>query len=401
VLNRVFKAFQYRDFRLMWIGACTSSIGSWMQIMAQAWLVYGLSHNSAFMLGLDAFLGSIPIFLFSLVGGVMADRFDRRHVLLISQYIQMADASILTVLVFTHTVQVWHVLLLSFISGFGQAFGGPAYSALIPTLVKKEDMPNAIALNSIQFNTARIIGPTLGGLAMAHLGNAWCFGLNALSFLAPVITLIMVKTRFSPEKTTDSILTSMKQGISYVRRREGMQALMVLAFCMTALGIPMMTFLPVFVKRFNGDASTYTIFLVCSGLGSITGSLGVAAVGNIGRKGRLALCLLIALGAGITGFALSPSVAVSGLMLFLSGVALIGVFTMVNSLVQLIVTNEMRGRVMSVYNFAFRGGMPFGNLLTGRLVQIYTAPLVLAVNGIVLMVVGLYFLFVHRRIAAL
>jgi len=401
VLNRVFKAFQYRDFRLMWIGACTSSIGSWMQIMAQAWLVYGLSHDSAFMLGLDAFLGSIPIFLFSLVGGVMADRFDRRHVLLVSQYIQMMDASILTVLVFTHTVQVWHVLLLSFISGVGQAFGGPAYSALIPTLVRKEDMPNAIALNSIQFNTARIIGPTLGGLAMAHLGNAWCFGLNALSFLAPVITLCMVKTRFSPEKTTDSILTSMKQGISYIRRREGMQALMVLAFCMTALGIPMMTFLPVFVKRFHGDPSVYTIFLVCSGLGSITGSLGVAALGNIRRKGRLALGLLICLGAGISGFALSPSVPISGLMLFLSGIALIGVFTMVNSLVQLIVTNEMRGRVMSVYNFAFRGGMPFGNLLTGRLVPIYTAPVVLAVNGVVLMVVGLYFLLAHRRIAAL
>ena len=401
MLNRVFKAFQYRDFRLMWIGACTSSIGSWMQIMAQAWLVYGLSHNSAFLLGLDAFLGSIPIFLFSLVGGVMADRFDRRHVLLISQYIQMADASILTVLVFTHTVHVWHVLLLSFISGLGQAFGGPAYQALIPTLVKKEDMPNAIALNSIQFNVARIIGPTLGGLAMAHLGNAWCFGLNALSFLAPVITLIMVRTRFSPEKTTDSILTSMKQGIRYIRRQEGMQALMVLAFCMTALGIPMLTFLPVFVRRFHGDTSIYTIFLVCSGLGSIAGSLSVAALGNIRRKGRLALCMLICLGAGICGFALSPSVAVSGLMLFFSGASLIGVFAMVSSVVQLIVANEMRGRVMSVYNFAFRGGMPFGNLLTGWLVPMYTAPVVLAVNGVVLMLVGVYFLLAQRRMAAL
>jgi MFS family permease len=401
VINRVFKAFEYRDFRLMWIGACTSSIGSWMQIMAQAWLVYNLSHNSAFMLGLDAFLGSIPIFLFSLVGGVMADRFDRRHVLLGSQYVQMLDASVLTVLVFTHTVHVWHVLALSFISGLAQAFGGPAYSALIPTLVKKEDMPNAIALQSIQFNMARIIGPTLGGLAMEHLGDSWCFGLNALSFFAPVLTLIMVKTRFAPEKTADSILSSMKQGIRYVRGQRGMEALMVLAFCMTALGVPMLTFLPVFVRRFHGGTSTYTIFLVCSGLGSIVGSLAVAVLGNIRRKGRLALCLLIFLGAGITGFALSPNVAVSGVMLFLSGISLIGVFTMVNSLVQLIVTNDMRGRVMSVYNFAFRGGMPFGNLLTGRLVPIYTAPVVLAVNGMVLVLVGLYFLLAHRRIAEL
>ncbi len=369
--------------------------------MAQAWLVYNLSHQSAFLLGLDAFLGSIPIFLFSLIGGVMADRFDRRHVLLGSQYVQMIDAAILTVLVFTNAVHVWHVLVLSFISGFAQAFGGPAYQALIPTLVNKEDMPNAIALNSIQFNVARILGPTLGGLAMEHLGNAWCFGLNALSFLAPIVTLVMIQTRFSPVKTGDSVLTSMKQGIRYIRRQEGMESLMVLAFCMTALGIPMMTFLPVFVKRFHGDTSVYTMFLVCSGLGSITGSLGVAALGNIARKGRVALTLLICLGAGISGFALSNSVVLSDLMLFFSGAALIGVFAMVSSLVQLIVANEMRGRVMSVYNFAFRGGMPFGNLLTGWLVPLYSAPLVLTCNGMLLMVVGLYFLLAHRRIAAL
>ncbi len=193
----------------------------------------------------------------------------------------------------------------------------------------------------------------------------------------------------------------MKQGIRYIRRQEGMQALMALAFCMTALGIPMLTFLPVFVTRFHGNASTYTIFLVCSGLGSITGSLTVAALGNIRRKGRLALCMLICLGAGIAGFALSPSVAFSGLMLFFSGASLIGVFAMVSSVVQLIVTNDMRGRVMSVYNFAFRGGMPFGNLLTGWLVPMYTAPVVLAVNGMLLMLVGVYFLLAQRRMAAL
>src|SRR5215472_11366038 len=173
----------------MWIGACTSSVGSWMQIMAQAWLVYNLSHHDAFLLGLDAFLGNIPIFLFSLIGGAMADRFDRRHVLLGSQYVQMTDAAILTALVFTHTVQVWHVLTLSFISGLAQAFGGPAYLALIPTLVSKEDMPNAIALNSIQFNVARIVGPALGGIALHKLGEKWCFGLNALSFVAPIVAL--------------------------------------------------------------------------------------------------------------------------------------------------------------------------------------------------------------------
>src|SRR3984957_18918255 len=162
----------------MWIGACTSSIGTWMQIVAQGWLIYRLSH-SAFLLALDQFLGGIPIFLFSLIGGVVADRAERRKILLGSQYVQLACETVLTVLVTTARIHVWHMLCLSFISGLAQAFGGPAYQALIPTLVKREDMPNAIALNSIQFNVARIIGPTLGGLAMAHLSNAWCFGLNA------------------------------------------------------------------------------------------------------------------------------------------------------------------------------------------------------------------------------
>src|SRR5215467_8234193 len=171
----------------MWFGACTSSIGTWMQIVAQSWLVYKLS-NSAFLLGLDTFLGGIPIFLFSLFGGVVADRFERRRVLLASQWIQMGTAFTLTLLVAFHLVQVWQILALSFIAGFAQAFGGPAYQALIPTLVEKEDMPNAIALNSIQFNIATVIGPTLGGLALVKVGDAWCFALNGLSFFAPILS---------------------------------------------------------------------------------------------------------------------------------------------------------------------------------------------------------------------
>src|SRR3954471_12953644 len=234
--RRVFKAFHYRDFRLMWIGACMSSIGTWMQIVAQGWLIYRLSH-SAFYLALDQFLSGIPIFLFSLVGGVIADRVERRRILLGSQYVQMATAALLTLLVATGVVQVWQILCLSFISGFAQAFGGPAYQALIPTLVEKEDMPNAIALNSIQFNVAVMIGPALAGQALAKLGEKWCFGLNALSFLAPVITLLIIKARFRPQKTTESLLTSLKEGIKFVRKQPAMEALIVLAFFMTFLAM--------------------------------------------------------------------------------------------------------------------------------------------------------------------
>ena len=385
----------------MWIGACTSSIGTWMQIVAQGWLIYRLSH-SAFLLALDQFLGGIPIFLFSLIGGVVADRTERRKILLLSQYIQMASAAVLTVLVATGAVHVWHILCLSFVSGLAQAFGGPAYSALIPTLVDREDMPNAIALNSIQFNLAVTIGPALAGQALAKLGEKWCFGLNAVSFLAPVISLSMITARYLPEKSGESMFNSLKEGIKFVRKQNSMEALVVLAFCMTALSMPMRTYIPVFVKDiFHRGPETYGNLLSLMGVGSICGSLAIAGIGNMRNKGRFALLMLMCLGVGISVFSLSKSLPLSYTMLAFVGASMMAVFATVTSLVQLITTNEMRGRVMSVYNCAFRGGMPMGNLLSGWLVPMFTAPIVLGVNGLLLVLVAVYFLLVQRRVAAL
>ncbi len=401
MLSRTFKAFQYPNFRLLWFGACTSSIGTWMQEIAQNWLVLEMT-NSPFLLGLDAFLGDIPIFLFSLVGGVIADRIDRRKVLLGSQYVQMVCAATLAILIATKHVQIWHILTLSFITGTAQSFGGPAYSALVPSLVEKEDLPNAIALNSIQFNLARVIGPVLGGLALKYVGSAWCFGLNALSFVAVIISLFRLRINFNPPRTGDSILTGMTQGFSFIRKQGAMETLIAIAFLMTALAIPMITFLPVFAKNvFHQNELTYTLFLVASGLGSITGALTVASLGNINNKGRVALTMLVALGAGITAFSLSKSVALSCILLFFSGAVLMCAFAMISSLVQLITPNDMRGRVMSVYNVAFRGGMPFGSVTTGWLVPIFTAPTVLSVNGLLLLGLGAYFLLVQRKVAEL
>jgi len=400
-LRRIFKAFHYRDFRLMWIGACTSSIGTWMQIVAQGWLIYRLSHSS-FLLGLDQFLAGIPIFLFTLIGGVVADRAERRKILLMSQWVQMASAGTLTILVVIGLQHVWPILCLSFVSGLAQAFGGPAYQALIPTLVDRDDMPNAIALNSIQFNLAVTVGPALAGVTLARLGEKWCFGLNALSFLAPVISLSMITTRYLPAMTTESMFSSLKQGIKFVRQQGSMEALVVLAFCMTALSMPMRTYIPVFVKDiFHRGPETYGNLLSLMGVGSICGSLAVAGIGNIRNKGRFALTMLICLGAGISGFSLSKSLPLSYSMLVFVGASMMAVFATVTSLVQLITTNEMRGRVMSVYNCAFRGGMPMGNLLSGWLVPMFTAPIVLGMNGLLLVLVAVYFLLVQRRVAAL
>jgi len=401
LLSRVFKAFCYRDFRLMWMGACTSTIGTWMQQVAQAWVVLQLS-GSPFYLGLDAFLGQAPIMLFSLFGGVFADRASRRTILIGSQIIQMTCAFLLTALFYFHLVQVWHILCLSFVVGFAQSFGGPAYQALIPTLVESEDLPNAIALNSIQFNLARIIGPVLGGVALVKLTPTWCFGLNGISFIAVILSLLAIRPRFTPARPTTGMLESMKEGFRFVRLQPSMGQLLALAFLMTLLGVPLITFLPVFAEAvFHSGPGTYSELLVWSGAGSVIGALVVAGLGKSKELERTVLYTLVILGGLVSGFALSKSLILSCALMFLSGGALIAVFAMNSSVVQLIVSDQMRGRVMSVYNLAFRGGMPIGSLVAGALIPRFTAPIVLACNGGLLILLGLYFLVLQRRTATL
>ncbi|HZT36571.1 MAG TPA: MFS transporter [Bryobacteraceae bacterium] len=401
MVRRVFKAFRYRDFRLMWLGACTSSIGTWMQQLAQSWLVYTMS-GSAFFLGLDAFLGQAPIMLFSLVGGVFADRKSRRKLLLMSQYVQMFCAFVLAALVFFGLRHIWPILCLSFLVGTAQSFGGPAYSALVPTLVEPEDLPNAIALNSIQFNLARVIGPVLGGLALEQLGASWCFVLNGVSFIAVIVSLYMIRVEFKPAQSRESVLESMKQGFGFIRNRASMISLIVLAFSMTLIAYPIIAFLPVFARDvLHAGSRGYSVLLASSGAGSVVGALIVAAFARDKNLGRAALIMLLALGVAMTSFALSNTLWWSCVFLFVAGAAMIGVFAMVSSLVQLITADQMRGRVMSVYNIAFRGGMPLGSILVGAIVQRLGAPPVIAVNGALLVALGCYFLFVHRRIAAL
>jgi predicted MFS family arabinose efflux permease len=401
VLRRVFKAFEYRDFRLLWFGACTSSIGTWMQAVAQNWLVLEIT-NSPFLLGLDSFLGQIPIFLFSLIGGVVADRADRRKLLVGSQLVQMSCAFLLASLFALSTVKVWYILSLSFVVGLAQAFGGPAYQALIPTLVAPKDLANAIALNSIQFNLARVIGPMLGGIALTSMGAAWCFTFNGISFVAVIISLLLLPVRPLAAKTGASVLTSIKEGLNFIDRQEGMSPLIAIAFLMTMLGVPIMVFLPVVVRDvFHMGAKIFTLMLCISGGGAVVGALTVAAFGHIQHKGRVALFTLISLGVLMCAFGLSRSLPLSCFLLFVSSAALVAVFAMISSLVQLIAPDEMRGRVMSVYNVAFRGGMPIGSLISGQLIGSSSVGAVLAVNGVALAILGLYFLLVQRRVAHL
>jgi len=394
-------AFTYRDFRVQWFGACTSSIGTWMQIAAQNWLVLTLT-RSPFYLGLDAFLQQLPIMLFTLIGGVLADRRDRRRTLIASQYVQMATSAALALLMYLEVVQIWHILLLSFTTGMAQAFGGPAYQSLIPSLVDKKDLPNAVALNSIQFNVARVIGPLLFGATLVVYAK-WgyseqqamnaCFALNALSFVVVINTLMMLHVKHIPPAPSKGMREDLRIGLSYVRHHSSLKAFIVLAAATTFLGFSVLTFLPLFAQQvFHEGANTYSHLLAFSGTGSIVGALIIAWLGKFKRMGLFALVVQAAYGLLIMAFAASRVLWLSDILLFLLGAALMLVFSTVTSLIQLIAPNEMRGRVMSIYMLAFRGGMPLGSLVSGYLATWIGAPMVISINGALLVLVAIYFL---------
>jgi predicted MFS family arabinose efflux permease len=242
----------------------------------------------------------------------------------------------------------------------------------------------------------------IGGLTLANLGAAWCFGLNGASFLAVIASLLFVKTRFVPATSGESIMAGLRQGLGYIHQRPALRPLIALAFAMTVLAMPLVTFLPVFARDvFHQGAGAFTVLLATSGAGSVAGAVAVAALGHTPRQGRLALVSLSSFGALMAAFAVSRWLPVSCVALFFAGAAMMAVFALLTSLVQSLVTDELRGRVMSVYNVAFRGGMPIGNLIAGGLIPVLSAPSVLAANGAAILLAGLYLLFVHRRIASL
>ena len=401
VLGTTFRAFQYRNFRLMWTGAFTSTTGFFVQEVAQSWLVYTMT-DSAFLLGLTAFLAGAPILLLSLLGGAAADRMDRRKLLAVSQYIQMASALALAVLLWMGVIEVWHIMAAAFLSGVGQAFGGPAYQALIPSLVDEKDLPNAIALMSIQFNLASVVGRPIGGFIFDRLGAAACFGVNAVTFLAVVVVLLMVRVRFVPQKTEAQVWHSIKEGLGFVFHHRALFSLMVLSLGTAFLAIPLITLLPIFAREtFGLDAQGYSLMGAVFGAGAVTGALFVAWLGNTPRKGWKALLMQLILGVTTVSFALSTSLPVALFFSFLAGGAILAVFAMMNSLIQLLAPEQMRGRIMSVQNTAFRGAMPLGNLAAGSLASRFGAPLIVAVNGAVLGIIALGYLARNKAVKEL
>ena len=393
-LRRIAAALTYRDFRILWFGAFTSTIGTWMQKVAQNWLVLTMTGPaSAFFLGLDSFLGELPILLFTLIGGVIADRHDRRRLLLASQYVQMTAAFMLAALVYFNVVNIWHVLALSVMTGLAQAFGGPAYQSLLPSLVEKEHVPNAIAFNSIQFQLSRVIGSLLAGATFAAFGMVVCFGLNGISFLAVIVAILSLQIRHVPPSSSAPMRHQLKSGFAFVRENHGLIGLAVLGFATTFLGNPLLTFLPVFTKDvFGGGVNEYTYLLAAAGGGAVIGALVVAWHGKFRHMGRNLLMVQFMFGLLIVTFALLRVFWVNAIVLFAAGACMVMVSAMLSSLVQLNAPNEMRGRVMSIYMVAFRGGMPLGSLAGGWIATVTNAPSVLIVNGVLLTAVAAWFL---------
>jgi predicted MFS family arabinose efflux permease len=305
----------------------------------------------------------------------------------------MATAFTLAALVLADQVRIWHILALSFTAGLAQAFGGPAYQALVPSLVERKDLPNAIALNSIQFNLARVIGPLLAGITLALYGAAICFGLNGMSFLVVILALLSLRVRHIRPAERKPMLQELQGGLSYVRGQPAIVALTVLAFLTTFLGLPLLTFLPIFAREiFGGGVGRYSEMMAYSGMGAVVGALVTAWLGRFRHMGLTLLVMQFAFGALVAAFALSRIGWLTNLLLFLDGAALIMVFSLTASLVQLVVPDHLRGRVVSIYMVAFRGGMPLGSLWGGYAASLTSAPFVLAVNGALVSLVALYFL---------
>ena len=390
--HRVASALTHRNFRILWFAALGSTIGTWMQTYAQSWLVFDLT-KSNFYLGIDTFLGQLPIILFMLIGGVIADRHDRRRLLTGSQYVQACAAITLAVLVYTDVIRIGHIFALSFIAGCGQAFGGPAYQAMIPQLVARKDLANAIALNSTQFNLSRVLGPVAGGVVVTTIGIVWCFSLNAVSFFLVVFALAALRLpAHVPPVKPRALREELKSGLHYVRDTRLLYVLTVLVFVSTFLSMPITIMLPAFANNVLTDVGSpetrLSILMASQGLGAIVGALIVGSRGLVPQMGRAMLGSMILLGLLIAAFSFSRALPLSVVLLFAAGICSMAVFSMAFSLVQHTVPDELRGRVVSIYMVSLRAGWPLGGLVAGAMADVFSAPAVLAVNGTVLAILA-------------
>lgn len=380
------RALSHSNFRWFWAGALLSNSGTWMQTVAQGWLVLQLT-NSPFWLGFDSFMATLPGLLLTLLGGVFADLVDRKRLLLYAQVGSGLSALALAVLVASGVVNtaadVWVILLLSFVTGCCFAIAGPSYQAITIDLVGREDLANAIALNSAQFQFSRVIGPMLAGLAMERFGIAGCFFINAFSFFAIIGALLRVKIRSAPAAGR-SIWQDLLEGFRYVRERQTIGMLLLMTAVASLFGSPYLALTPVFARDVYGwGGRGLSLLMGTAGAGAFAGSLLVAYLSDFRRKALFVLATSLAAACCLVGLGLASRPAFGVLAVFGIGFSFVCSFSVTNTLLQTLVSDEMRGRVLSMWMFALIGAMPVGSFVAGAAAERFGAPLTVAFCGTV------------------
>ncbi len=385
------RALRHRNFQLFFSGQLISLIGTWMQNVAQSWLVYRLT-GSALLLGSVGFAGQIPVFLFAPLGGIVADRTNRHRVVIATQAASMLLAFILAVLTLSHRVQVWHVFLLAALLGVVNAFDIPGRQSFLVDMVGKEDLMNAIALNSSMFNGARVIGPAIAGILVAKIGEGWCFFANGVSFFAVIIGLLMMRVQSPPRASTASPFEHMMEGFRFVNQTGPIRALLLLLGLVSLVGMPYVVLMPIFADQIlHGGARGLGILMGATGVGALLGALTLAFREGVKGLGRWVAWCCAGFGASLVVFSMSHEFWLSVFLLLPVGYCMMLQMACSNTLIQVMVPDALRGRVMAVYSMMFMGIAPIGALLGGAAAYRMGAPLTVAIGGVACLAGGGWF----------
>lgn len=384
LLNTIFRSLKYRNYRLFFAGQGLSLVGTWIQSIATPWLVYDIT-GSVFLLGVVGFAGQIPTFLFAPLAGVYADRWNRYYILIATQSAAMLQALILALLFFSGTIEVWHIMVLSVLLGFVNALDIPARQAFMVELVeKKADLGNAIALNSSMVNGARLIGPSIAGVVIAAAGEGFCFLLNSISYIFVITSLLFIKVNPKKRKTqTSNVFDELKAGFSYTFSNIPIKSIILLLGVVSITGMPYVVLMPAFAKEIlHGGAYTFGFLMGASGFGALTGAIYLASRKSVVGLGRIIPVSAGVFGLGLIAFSLSRSFELSLVLMFVIGLGMIVQMASSNIIIQTIVDDDKRGRVMSIYTMAFMGSAPFGSFLAGSMASILGAPNTIMIGGI-------------------